>query len=487
MLFLSLSAFFIHLFAALSDPFLNCWDEQFHALVAKNMAANPFVPMLMTDPVISFDYKNWSYNHIWLHKPPLFLWQMAASIKLFGPEIFAVRLPSVIMLSIMPLFVYKIGKLVFDRNTGYLSACLTAFLFYNLQLVSGYQSTDHNDVSFMFYTTASCWAWLEWKEKNQWLFIVLIGLFSGCAVLCKWLGGLLVFGPWLLIEIMTIFRRGVIVFPFPTLSSLLVSLIVFLPWQVYIQMEFPSEATHEAELNRNHLFQSVEQHSGDLFFHFKNFKEIYGSAFFIPLLFALGFLNFFQARKTEFGIFSALVVCIVYLVFSVAATKMLSFTLPAQPFLIIGFCKLIIEFLNVLSQWMAKFIRTNLLTVLHSLSVVVISFSVLRFNKFTKSHSVNDPYWKVRYENLEFYRNFNDEGKRVFLFNAFPRVTFGYVQFAFFTGHPAIGFIPESFTIEDVIKKGYTPAVVDNYKLPKHIINDKRVWIYNEKGIRIPH
>ncbi len=37
---------FICSFMAMLDPFLNSWDEQFHALVAKNLLSHPFSPTL---------------------------------------------------------------------------------------------------------------------------------------------------------------------------------------------------------------------------------------------------------------------------------------------------------------------------------------------------------------------------------------------------------------------------------------------------------
>ena len=42
LVFLGLTATCIFSFAALLDPFLNIWDERFHALVAKNMMNHPF-------------------------------------------------------------------------------------------------------------------------------------------------------------------------------------------------------------------------------------------------------------------------------------------------------------------------------------------------------------------------------------------------------------------------------------------------------------
>lgn len=67
----------VRLFMITIDPFLHDWDERFHAIVAKNMITYPFKPMLFVNPVLPYDYRAWCCNHIWVHKQPLFLWQMA--------------------------------------------------------------------------------------------------------------------------------------------------------------------------------------------------------------------------------------------------------------------------------------------------------------------------------------------------------------------------------------------------------------------------
>src|SRR4051812_1318969 len=77
------------------DPFLHEWDECFHALVARNMMDHPLVPMLRKGQLLPYDYQQWVGNTVWLHKQPLFLWQMALSMKLFGVSEFALRLPSI--------------------------------------------------------------------------------------------------------------------------------------------------------------------------------------------------------------------------------------------------------------------------------------------------------------------------------------------------------------------------------------------------------
>src|SRR3954464_6835379 len=91
LMILFIGALFIRFFVAYLDPFLNPWDERFHALVARNMMDHPFSPMLVKDNLLWYDHTNWCGNHIWLHKQPLFLWQMALSMKIFGVSEFAIR------------------------------------------------------------------------------------------------------------------------------------------------------------------------------------------------------------------------------------------------------------------------------------------------------------------------------------------------------------------------------------------------------------
>ena len=106
LLLLFVASLCLRLFFVYTDNYLHDWDERFHALVAKNMMEYPFQPMLRVNPVLDYDYTAWCCNHIWLHKQPFFLWQMALSMKIFGVNTFALRLPSAIMgaLLIFPTF-----------------------------------------------------------------------------------------------------------------------------------------------------------------------------------------------------------------------------------------------------------------------------------------------------------------------------------------------------------------------------------------------
>lgn len=178
------------------DPYLNLWDERFHALVAKNMLSHPFKPTLYEDPVVAMDYNDWSTSIVWLHKQPFFLWLITLSFKCFGVNEIALRLPSVIFSSFMVVFAYRSGKLLINSKVGYYTALLFATSFYLIELISGKQNVDHNDVISLCCVSGSIWAWIEYYYSKQKAWLIIIGLFSGCAVLCKWLIGLLVFLGW---------------------------------------------------------------------------------------------------------------------------------------------------------------------------------------------------------------------------------------------------------------------------------------------------
>ena len=177
---LFVAAFLIRFLYARADPFLHNWDERFHALVARNLMHDPFKPMLIANPIAAYDFKDWTGNHIWLHKQPLFMWQMAASMKIFGVSELTLRLPNVFMGSLMVLMLFRVSYL-FTANTtiSVLAATLLCFSHYHLELIGALRSMDHNDVALGFYVLASIWAYVEYQRYKLWYWAVLAGGLAG--------------------------------------------------------------------------------------------------------------------------------------------------------------------------------------------------------------------------------------------------------------------------------------------------------------------
>ncbi len=489
-LLLILGALALRVFVALIDPFLHMWDEQIHALVAKNIMDNPFKPTFFTDPILSYNYKNWSGNHIWVHKQPLFLWQIALSFKLFGINEFTLRLPSIIMSTLTVVFIYRIGKIAYSQRAGFYGGVLFAGSNYIIELTSGRMPTDHNDIAFLFYITASIWAWFEYSKSRSKYWILIIGLFSGFAILVKWLTGLLVYSGWFFAIILQREWRHDRGYYIDLLKSLFVTAIVALPWQIYILIRFPLESKFEYAFNSLHFFESLENHGGTWLYHFETIKEIYGFGFIYIIIAAL---IIFCLIRINNGYKTVLLtwVLVVYVFFTLAATKMTGFTIIVSPllYLIIGIA---VAFLtNKLRDLLSEVNLKKWLPGLLSISIVFFMFSYfLNHNKLLLE---NTPYWKNIYANKIRTTLFYKELKTMFtegdyfFFNTLP---YDHAKVMFYSGYRTRSFIPSEKDIEKL--KEYTIKIVvfDNGRLPDYVINDKEiakvksvVWMKEYQGM----
>lgn len=318
---------------ALMDWYLHPWDEQFHALVAKNMAnGNPFHPVLLDGDQAQLDYRKWVNNETWLHKQPLFLWQIALSVKIFGANVLAVRLPSILLHAATTLFVFSIAK----RYLSYFFAVLAAVLFGFSGLlndyISGAMGMDHNDVAFVFYVTASFWAWLKYRETPTVKWLVLIGVFAAGAVLCKWLTGLAVYAAW---GFIVLFRERQLRSWKHLFGSFGVAVLIAAPWQIWCAVAFPKEFAWEMQYNSLHLFQSVELHAGDSWFYWHGMKAVYGAGELMRVIVLIGLAIAWyiglKHRKKEW-LFAAFAFTFVYAFFTVAATKLPGYVLIVSAF-----------------------------------------------------------------------------------------------------------------------------------------------------------
>lgn len=474
-IFLILSALSIYSFAALLDPFLNIYDERFHALVAKNMLHHPLKPTLYDDPIVNMQYDNWDKYHIWLHKQPFFLWQIALIFRLFGISEFTLRLPSVILGTLLVFIGYRSGKLLVNYRTGYITGILFITSFFILELISGRQMVDHNDFSFLAYISLSIWAFIEYQYSGKRKWIYLIGLFSGFAILCKWLAGLLVYSGWFVLKMSE--RK----FKFNQLKDILISasitLLIALPWQVCTFIYYPVEAKLAQQFNVRHLFESLEGHRGNIWYHFGQFNILYGSItsfLILPAFFVL--YKRIADKKLYLPIIGMIV--IVYLFFSLVKTKMPAFTLIVAMLIFISLAAFLDYMLNYFStlrinQWNKKLII--------GLAIILLVF--FRFN-MEKIQSVHTQWKKSNsYSRMLLYN------KNVFQSLKLPEnaVIFNvkgqhYIESMVYTGLPSCNFVPTNEQYLDLIGKGRVIAIFKpiNSELPEYLVNDPTTIIINE-------
>lgn len=466
-------------FIARLDPFLILWDEQYHALVAKNMLHNLLRPTLYPIPLLNNDYRNWTSNYIWLHKQPLFLWQIAISLKLFGVNELAVRIPSIILHALTTLLIYRIGKIAANAHIGFYGALFFSVAYFPLELVAGKYSTDHNDVSFLFYVTASFWAWFEYQNSKKSYWLLLIGFFCGCAVLVKWLVGLLIYPVWsitLLAEDKE--RRFNGSNYLPVLLSFISALIVFIPWQVYIFYKYPLEANYEFHLNTEHFFQPIEGHTGNSWFHFNALSTIYGSGAAVPVLLLLGLymlLKKSNAKRYTIAIIAAIV--ITYGFYTFASTKMVSFCIIVSSFIFLGLGALTDSIINILK---VKGRLNKMEIPLRITALLIVGYLLLDISRIANYHTD----WKPKdnrsraadMQEMGFIKKLPNilRNDKYVIFNTNARVN-GNIPVMFYTNYLAYDFIPSEKQIEFIRKKSYNIAILNLGYLPEYIIQDKRI------------
>jgi len=321
---LLLSGFVLRFYTS-CDWYLHEWDERYHALVAKNMMLFPFKPMLYANPLLPFDVHSWSSNHIWLHKLPIPLWCMALSMKIFGVNELALRLPSMLLSTIAIFLIYRIGTDLFNKKIGFISAFLLSINGLIIELSAGRVPTDHVDVFFMFFVLASFYFIVQHYKKASHCMLALAGILMGLAILSKWLPAIILLP---MILILNWGRQKNIQLALQVLVFTSFACITAIPWVLYINHYFPEEAAIESGHRLQHFFKVLDEQGGTFLFHFIKATAVVHEFVWVALLFSILVAFKIGSRK----IYTLLVwLLIPYLFFSFSQTKMQAYLLFCVP------------------------------------------------------------------------------------------------------------------------------------------------------------
>ncbi|MBL7799375.1 MAG: glycosyltransferase family 39 protein [Chitinophagales bacterium] len=468
-----LGSLFFNLKYISQHAFLHDWDERFHALVAKNLAENMLLPLLYNgSPVTVCDHTSWVCNTVWLHKQPLFLWQMALSIKVFGATEWAVRFPSALMLSLLVFPVFRIGKIMFNSQTGLLAALLTVSNWFILEHIDGQMGMDHNDVAFMFYVILSIWALMEYIQRPQWRYLILMGLFSGCAMLNKWVIGLLVFEGFFIYSLM----QGVKVLPQNSLRlwlSAIIAFVLFLPWQVYCFTHFHDNAMYEWSYNQRHFWEVLEGHWHERYFYLNQLKYQFSllQAFvFIGIILAL-----LKIEKIKLVLPVVIMVISIYVFFTVAATKIVSYVMVTMPLLFIFMAYAFTALIDLIRTR-----NTGVGVLLYLLLIPLVLLQNFNLSQLQTDYNLNGRSW--------FQHSSYNKDQNTIAYKAIARLGLGQkiaivgyennaeIEGMFYTDAPCYGFyIPEK-DIKAIRSQGYKIVVFKN-KIPPLLQGDSSVII----------
>lgn len=460
------------------DPYIHDWDERFHALVAKNMMEYPFKPMLRVNPILPYEIERWTQSHIWLHKQPLFMWQMALSMKLFGVNEIAMRLPSAIMGTISIKLVYDIAKFwLNDKQVAFLAGLYICCSFYQLELTSGRLGLEQNDAAFTFYITAAIWAltrYIKHETKIRWS--IIIGIFVGLAILCKWLTALIVIGGWGLVVLSDTEKRKTWTSYFHIVLGVLAAVIIASPWQIYILNAFPYESQYNYELNTKHIGHVMGPFKDDPYFYIQFFETHYGfpMAQFLFLI-GLAYCIFKKNVNKQLSVAFIGMLLVMYGFFSIiVATKMPSFTFPVSSIIMI-----LIAF-GLLQSFRYLFLGLKRLSpiikwpaLLYIPFAIFIFYNALQPKNIASFRSIQMENRNAKIHNASIFKNLPEEiTKDRIIFNCKPAQD---SELMFYQDVIAYEWFPDSLVLDSIKAQGYQLAFFKNHhnqNLPSFIVKD---------------
>lgn len=307
---------------AMSGEMVHDWDEAFHALVAKNLAVHPLEPTLYDDAALPHDDKAWTQSRIFLNKPPMALWLMAASIRALGPSVFAMRLPSALLDLLAVALTFAIGRRLFGARVALGAMALHALLGNALLWVGGVHATDHVDIQLAFWVELGVYGIVR-LQQGSWRWAWLVGVATGLAVLTKSAPGALPLG------LLAVFGgKGLKDNVRWAGLAATVALAIAAPWNIYLRARWPGLSASAAHAQLSHLWSVWEDHGGHPLFHLEKLGQLHG----VFAIVAVGWFLVTAVRSKDAG---ARVVGLWWVaplvLFSLSATKMPGYLGIASP------------------------------------------------------------------------------------------------------------------------------------------------------------
>jgi hypothetical protein len=424
------------------DPELHTWDERYHALVGKHVFEDPLKPTLYKNPVLPYDHKNWTGNHIWLEKGPVPLFCIGASVHFLGTNSFAVRLPSIIVGCMAVLLTFFIGKFLFDERIGLLAAFLHAIHGLSLELVGGRVSSDHVETFYGFFIELAFFfvVYFLAAGRRKTMLAVLIGVAAGLAILTKWFPALVIFPVWILAAAVSKKFRFHQIAGYAALS-VFACLAVVVPYFWFLHSAYPEEFSWVMNKFLFAYSDPVENHAAPWYYYLQMIGVLFGELVLIPLLIGL-VLVFREQRKWQLMLLTAWWL-IPLVIFSLADTKRSTYLMLAAPavFILIAF--------TVFYLWSAPAFKVRKLipvVLIAALLLLPVRYSFERI-KFFESRPV-DQAWRT---DLATINALNYDRRTTVIFNVERAV-----EAMFYTGFTIYRNMPAPEVAAELDNRGYT-------------------------------
>jgi 4-amino-4-deoxy-L-arabinose transferase-like glycosyltransferase len=426
-----------------ADLYLHEWDERYHALVAKNLMVSPLMPRLYPVALLNYSVQEWSSNYVWLHKQPVPLWLMAASLKVFGTNEMALRLPSVILSTGSVFLTYLIGKKLFNEEVGLLASFLHALNGLIIELTGGRIATDHIDICFLFFVQLCFLLSAQYRQKSNKFWLVFTGISLGLAVLSKWLPALIIIPCFAILN----YKKDRALQTAADIAVILAfAMAIVAPWQVFCSIKYPAEYSAEMAHITRHFSEGLDKQTGGFLYHFGKAIIVVNELVWPAFIWAC----YLAVKRKDKSLLALIVWAIVpYLFFSFAATKMQAYLVFVAPalFIIIAYCWF--ELFTLLKN--KKVNRYIGIAALSLVFIFALRYCVERIKPFQQVPRQKD--WAN-----EFKRIHNaGEDKNTVYFNVSHCI-----EGMFYTDAIMYGYIPAEVELKRIEKLGYKIVINNN-------------------------
>jgi 4-amino-4-deoxy-L-arabinose transferase-like glycosyltransferase len=276
------------------------------------------------------DFVTPTLNYVkYFEKPPLLYWLNAGSMKLFGQNEFAARLPSALAGLFTIIITYSAARTMFNRRTGLLAAIIlgssAGFLMQGRIILTDMLLTCCLTTALFCFLLATRSA-----APHKRSFFYLFFIFCGLAVLTKGLIGM-VLPAGIVFWFLVIGKRWHLLREIPWFSGLTLFLLVTAPWFILVSLknpEFPYFFFIHEHFQR---YTSTIHHRGQPFWFFLPILVLtmLPWSFFLP-----GSLT--QAWKERYNsqcapLFLLIWPLVILFFFSFSESKLIPYILPTIP------------------------------------------------------------------------------------------------------------------------------------------------------------
>lgn len=433
------------------------WDERYHAVVASHMIKEPLKPTLYRDPVMPYDIRAWTGNHVWLHKPPLTMGLMALSLKTFGHHEMAVRVPSAVLCSFEPVMIALLTSSFLGPAAGWFAGFLNAINGYLIELASGRVATDHTDALMTFWVLLAVFCGI-WAQRTRPIAGgILAGLAMGASILTKWWTGLIALPVVFLYDWGDRGLRSAIVRATAMLSM---ALTVVAPWEFHIRAHYPEEVHVATREHFAHFTDSLAGGpAGEYWLHFKNLPKIYGIMIIGAIVLFIARWIRFRSDRGQFLKGSSIFVwwIVPYVVFSIAETKMSGLVMVSSGALFV----MAAFFREELIRWWERARTKTGNAILGVLAIGLVWGAPIQYGlermKVFKAHD-RFPVSAYRLRVLACMLSAN---QKTVIFNL-PEL----IEAMFYMPHSAYGYVPTEAEVRSLKEKGYRVVGVFDTNAP---------------------